>query len=282
MKQRIMYTSIILFFFLTFGIWYGVFGQERSSQLDVSFLDVGQGDAIFIKTPSGRQVLIDGGRGSKVLQELNKVMPFWDRSIDIVIATHPDSDHISGLIDVFKRYDVETFVHSGVAHDTEEARTLEAVASSEQSNNILAHRGQVYDFGDGVRIAILFPDRDVSRMESNAASIIAKVSFGEHSFLLTGDSPVMIEEYLLSLSTEEVQSTVLKAGHHGSKTSNSPLFVGFAEPEYVVMSRGCDNSYGHPHQEVTDTFTVFEVQILDTCINGRVTFTSDGQTLRVQ
>lgn len=281
-KGTILLTAGVILFCSSFLVWWMVLEKEGDKTLTVSFLDVGQGDAIFITTPSGRQVLVDGGRNSKVLQELNSVMPFWDRSIDIVIATHPDADHIRGLIEVFKRFDVTTFVHSGVEHDTEEAEALRTAVINEQSNDILARRGQVYDFGDGTRITILFPDRDVSGMESNAASVIAKVVFGEHSFLLTGDSPKMIEEYLLSLSTEDVQSTVLKAGHHGSKTSSSPLFVGFVEPQYVVLSRGCSNSYGHPHQEVLDTFTSFEIQTLDTCIDGRVTFTSDGQILRAQ
>ena len=198
------------------------------------------------------------------------------------MATHPDADHINGLIEVFNRYDVKTFVYPGTRSDTEESQALHRAVASEQPNSILAQRGQVYDFGDNVRIDILFPDRDVADLEPNVGSIIAKVVFGEHSFLLTGDSPKMIEEYLLSLSTEEVQSTVLKAGHHGSKTSSSPVFVGFVDPEYAVMSRGCGNSYGHPHQEVLDTYASFGVSVRDTCIDGRITFISDGQTMQVR
>ncbi|MBL4644521.1 MAG: hypothetical protein JKX80_01505 [Candidatus Pacebacteria bacterium] len=119
-------------------------------------------------------------------------------------------------------------------------------------------------------------------MESNAASIILKVTFGEHSFLLTGDSPKHIENYVASLDTQLLASTVLKAGHHGSKTSSSETFIGFVNPEYVVLSRGCENSYGHPHQEVLDVLNNFNIEILDTCEEGTVTFSTDGTILQIK
>lgn len=263
-------------------LWSAVLSTERSATLTVSFLDVGQGDAIFIETPSKRQILIDGGKGSAVLQELSKVMPFWDRTIDMVIATHPDADHTGGLAEVVSRYEVGTFVHSGVNSETSISEELFTTLAKEDVQEILARRGQMFDFGDGAYITVLFPDRDVAELESNAASVILKVTFGENSFLLTGDSPQSIEKYVVSLDREQLSADVLKAGHHGSKTSSSPLLVGFVNPQYAVLSYGCDNSYGHPNQEVLDTLNNFEIEILETCKEGRITFTTDGNIMHIK
>jgi len=262
-------------------LWSAILSTERSATLTVSFLDVGQGDAIFIETPSRRQILIDGGKNNSVLKELSNVMPFWDRTIDMVIATHPDADHTGGLAEVVSRYTVDTFVHSGVNSETSISEGLFAVLAKEDVQEVIARRGQVFDFSDGAYITVLFPDRDVAELESNTASIILKVTFGEHSFLLTGDSPQSIEKYIVSLDGEQLSADVLKAGHHGSKTSSNPLFVGFVNPQYAVLSYGCDNSYGHPNQEVLDTLNNFEIEILETCKDGSITFTTYGNVLQV-
>ncbi len=257
-------------------IWNAAFANSRST-LAVSFLDIGQGDSIFIQSPSGAQVLIDGGPNRAVLHELGKVMPWFDRTIDIVIATHPDADHVSGLVDVLQRYDVSYIFEPGVKNDTPQAESMLASVANENAERMLARRGQVVDLGSGVYLEILFPDRDVNDLETNTASIVARLVYGETSFMLTGDSPESIEKYLVQLDGKNLKSTILKAGHHGSRTSSSLLFVGFVDPEYAIFSRGCDNTYGHPHQEVKDIFAQFEIQTLDTCEEGTITFLSDGQ-----
>ena len=273
-----MLLSLLLFVVIT--IWTPVI-NSTSNDLTVTFLDVGQGDSILVETPSGRQILIDGGRDNTVLKELSKAMSFWDRSIAVVIATHPDADHIAGLVEVLKRFKVDTYISPGVLHDTPATKALFRELERENATEILARRGQVYDFGDGVNISILFPDRDVEEFESNAASIILKVTYGENSFLLTGDSPKHIEKYLISLNPDELKANVLKAGHHGSKTSSDALFVGFTGPQYAVFSRGCDNSYGHPSEEVVRTFKDFGVETIDTCLKGSVVFKSDGKMVTI-
>ncbi|MBI5456720.1 MBL fold metallo-hydrolase [Candidatus Kaiserbacteria bacterium] len=266
-------------------IWYAVIRNQRDGTLTVSFLNIGQGDATFIESPSGVQVLIDGGKGRAVLRELSGVMPWFDRSIDVVIGTHPDQDHIGGLPDVLARYRVSTVLRSSVLDEegSDFAAFNEAIAKEKESGGVemIAERGQVFDLGDGATLTILFPDRDVPGLETNTGSVVARLKYGNTSFMLTGDSPQSIEEYLVRLDGEALHSSVLKAGHHGSRTSSSPLFVGFVDPEYAVFSRGCDNSYGHPHEEVVELFKRFEVQTRDTC-DGRVTFVSDGQSVRTR
>lgn len=268
---------------LAFIIGHALVRESQAGGLRVSFLDVGQGDAIFIEAPSGRQVLIDAGKNRSVVRQLSKHMPWYDRSIDVVIATHPDADHIGGLPDVLSRYRVGLIIESSVRDEDgadaiayEKAATVEAAAGAER---LVAERGQVIDLGDGARIEILFPDRAVPSIETNTGSIVARLVYGETVFMLTGDAPKAIEEFLVRLDGKALKSDVLKAGHHGSRTSSSLSFVGFVSPEYAIYSRGCDNTYGHPHDEVKETFAKLEIPTLDTCENGTITFVSDGKTV---
>lgn len=243
--------------------------------LKVVFLDVGQGDAIFIEAPNGNQILIDGGANSQVLRELSKVMPFYDRSIDMIIATHPDKDHIGGLIPVVQNYKIDLFLHSGVESNTQIAEILQNTVENKEIKKILAKRGMTFDLGNEIKLKVLFPDRDVSKVESNTASIVVKLEYGNNSFLLTGDSPKSIEKYLVLLDGSGLKSDVLKAGHHGSKTSNSEIFLNYVLPEIVVISAGEDNRYGHPHQEVLDLLT--KIEVLETSKLGSIFFLSDGE-----
>lgn len=266
-------------------IWYAALSEDRTGHLTVSFLDIGQGDSIFIDAPSGRQVLIDGGRDSTVLRRLAAVMPWYDRSIDVVIATHPDADHVGGLVDVLARYQIGMIVHSSVEGDT---KTFAALTKAIQkdvaagSHEVTAVRGDVIDLGDGAFLQVLAPDRAVPHVETNDGSVVTKLVYDNTAFMLTGDAPQGIENYLVALGTSTLKADVLKAGHHGSKYSSSPLFLGYVNPEYGVFSRGCTNTYGHPAPEVVQRFEDFGIPTYDTCREGTITFVSDGQTVTVR
>ncbi|MBU0750458.1 MBL fold metallo-hydrolase [Patescibacteria group bacterium] len=251
-------------------------------ELTVSFLDIGQGDSIFIESPTGVQLLIDGGPDRSVLRELPKRMGIFDRSIDVVLATHPDKDHIAGLTEVFNRYAVGTYVESGVEGDSSYVDSLAAAVTSERVNTILAKRGMRLHLGGGAYADILYPDRDVTNLETNTASIVVRVVYGESEFLLTGDAPISVEDWLVDLDGEHLASDVLKAGHHGSRTSTSEEWITAVHPQYVVISAGEDNSYGHPHTEVVDRIRERGARMLSTATDGTVTFTSDGQVLTVR
>ena len=203
-------------------VWYAVVLEDRNGTLAVSFLDVGQGDAIFIDAPSGRQVLIDGGPGSIVVRELSAVMPWYDRTIDMVIPTHPDLDHIGGLIDVLARYRVAGALESSVKGDTSEWEEFQRALTAEGAPRTLAMRGQIVDLGKGAYLEVLFPDRSVPDVETNAGCIVARLVYGDTSFMFSCDAPQQIENYLVRLDAEDLRSNVLKAGHHGSRTSTSP------------------------------------------------------------
>lgn len=263
-------------------IWYAVSLEDRQGIIKVAFLDIGQGDAIFIESPNGNQILIDGGANKKVLKELAKVMPFYDRSIDMVIATHPDKDHIGGLPEVLKNYKTDMILEPGVSSDTGAYQELERVIFDKKLPRILARRGMALNLGDGARLNILFPDRDTKGWETNTASIVAKLTYGDNSFLLTGDSPIKIEQYLSQVDGRNLKSDVLKAGHHGSRTSTSESFAGLVSPQYAVISAGKDNRYGHPHKEVLDTLDKVKAVIFKTYEQGTIVFTSDGESIVVR
>lgn len=250
--------------------------------LCVVFLDIGQGDSIFIQSPSGEQLLIDGGPDNKVLSELSTVMDLTDRDLDYVLATHPDADHVSGLIPVLERFTVHNIIRTENESDTATWQKLVKTIDAEGAEVHMARRGQRYDLGKGVELDILFPDTDPSAMESNTSSIVARLVYGGTSFMLTGDSPKSIEEYLVLLDGEYLKSDVLKAGHHGSRTSTSELFLSHIDPTYAVISAGKNNRYGHPHVEVTDLLFNYGVKTINTADHGRVVFWSNGKNVTLK
>src|SRR3990167_489700 len=277
--------KLVILVILLLGAAFSVYAasrEDRGGILTVAFLDIGQGDAIFIDTPSGNQMLIDGGPGKSVLRELSKVMPFYDRSIDVVIATHADQDHVGGLPNVLKNYKVNIFMEPGLSGPSSSYEELEKMVGNNKSNikKILARRGMVVDLGDGAILQILFPVIDSPGTNTNMSSIVAKLVYGENEFMLTGDSPIAIEDYLVSLGG--LQSDVLKAGHHGSKTSSSDEFVRAVAPQHTVISAGKNNRYTHPHQEVLDILNNFGIKILRTDELGIIVFKSDGTNLKLK
>ncbi len=274
------------FYFLLFLLILNVFlfsclFHISNPKLTVAFLDVGQGDAIFIKAPGGRQMLIDGGANNSVLRELGKVMPFYDRSIDVVLATHADQDHIGGLVEVLKRFKVSLFILTNTTSSSDVYTELMNLIKEKNIQTEVIISPEVLTLGPATEFDILFPTQDTAGWETNESSIVGKLIYGENSFLLTGDSPQIIEKYLVGKYGDLLDSDVLKAGHHGSKTSNAELFVGTVSPDFVVISAGLNNRYGHPNQEALDIFTQFQEKILQTLGGGMIKFESDGKSLEI-
>ena len=264
---------------------YVALGQSAPGPLKVAFLDVGQGDAIYFETPSHKRGLIDGGPGRQVLSILGPLMPFGTRRLDLMMESHPDKDHIGGLPEVVTRYNVGLFMEPGVESDNSIDNELHARLEARGVQTLLARQGQVVDFGDGVKLRILFPKMDVTNWETNEASIVAKLEYGEQSFLLTGDSPIKVENILLYQSggvSKLLDSDVLKVGHHGSRTSTSLAYAQAVSPEYAVVSAGQGNSYGHPHKEVLEILQKVGAKILSTIESGTIKFETNGESLELK
>ena len=284
MSVKIVGIAIVTLAVINVLVWYAAI-SARPGVLTVSFLDIGQGDAIFIRAPNGRTALIDGGPGSSVVRQLGREMRWFDRSIDLVIATHPDADHVGGLIDVLKKYNVSIIAQSSVDGSSSFWDSFERAAIQERQQGahiVTAQRGQVFDLGDGAYLEVLSPDRAVPHVETNMGCVVTRLVYGDTAFMLPCDAPQAIEKYLTYLDGKNLKSDVLKAGHHGSKTSSSALFLGFVNPTYGVFSRGCKNRYGHPAPETVDIFKRFNIPVEDTCTKGTITFISDGQKVSLQ
>ena len=279
-RTRGIFVLVALLICANVFVWLGVIDQALAKHLTVTFLNVGQGDAIFIETQDGKQILVDGGNGRAVLRELGSQMSFFDRTIDVVISTHPDIDHIGGLPEVFERYRVGMYItsgtegSSGVFHELTDAVKEEGLSVLEGENDMYLQLNK------DTALHILFPDREVKNFESNAGSLITKLTYGDTAFLFPGDTPAGIEAHVVGLYGEALESDVLKLSHHGSNTSSSELFLGFVNPLYAVISSGCDNPYGHPHEEVLARLERFDIEHVSTCEYGSITFISDGRTVQ--
>lgn len=282
MKIRMRLMVIFILFVCTVCVWFlpqSSLFEKQSPYLQVHFLDVGQGDSILIETPSGVQVLVDGGPNEAVLRQLSKHMSFFDRDIDIVVGTHPDKDHIGGLIDVLKRYNIAKILTTENKGETGTSQMYNKLKTAEGAEIVYARRGQEIKLDASTTMRILFPDSDPSEMETNTSSIVFQLICGDSVFMFTGDSPKSIEEYLVLVEGESLKSDVLKLGHHGSRTSTSEMFLDEVQPEFAIVSAGKDNSYGHPHVEVTDLLFNKRVVMLETAKEGTITMLSDGKTV---
>ncbi len=263
---------------VVFSVWQPPISASGDPEgyLTVRFLDVGQGDSVHIVTPDGYELLIDGGPSASVLRELSKGRLFFDKKIDVVIATHPDTDHVGGLVDVLKRFDVDWLLETESKSDSSAAVAYSDVVSIENARKILAQSGQVLQLGASTTVQILSPYGDTTQWKSNSASIVVRVVYGETEFMLTGDAPSEIEDYLVGLYGSSLQSDVLKLGHHGSKTSTSELFLDNVQPLFAVVSAGANNRYRHPNVDVIKKVMDREIQVVSTIESGTITFKSDG------
>lgn len=281
-KEYIHPIVLGLLFVVTTGIVYATFLEDRGHVLKVAFLDIGQGDSIYIEAPNGNQVLIDGGRNKAVLSQLPNVMPLYDRSIDMVIGTHPDQDHIGGLPYVLENYDVARILDPAVSKKSGTYEAFLSAARKRDVEYVIARRGQRFVLDDGIVLTILFPDRTMPHVDTNIASIVAKLTYGNTSFLFTADSPKNVEEYLLRLDGKQLDVDVLKVGHHGSHTSSGEKFLKMVSPTFAAISAGKNNEYGHPHKEVLDGLAAVGAQILGTYERGTIVVFSDGQKIGLQ
>jgi competence protein ComEC len=200
----------------------------------------------------------------------------------MVLLTHEDKDHVGGLPSVFSRYDIATFVRTENQGENIIADSIDSYAEDDGVEFVRARRGMEFDLGGGALLTILFPDRDPSFLESNTSSIVARLTYGDSEFLLTGDSPESIEKYLVGIDAANLRSDVLKLGHHGSRTSSSDIFLDAVRPGYAIVSAEKDSRYGHPHKEVVEAVRGRNVTLLSTAEKGSITFETDGQTLTLK
>jgi len=273
------------FLLILFAVAIGSVAQNRlmfqTPGLRVWFFDVGQGDAIFVETESGKQMLIDTGPSDVVLQKLGEVMWPWDRSIDALVLTHPDADHIAGTPGVLDRYQIGQVYESGLVAYTAVAKKIK---DEEQTNHIpvsFLRAGGTFEFG-GVHVDVLWPrDIDVANAKDdrNEASIVLKLTYQDTTVLLTGDAPETAEQMF---AAQVGHIDVLKVGHHGSVTSTSNELLDAIQPTEAIVSVGKQNRYGHPHPLILERLRQHHTSVLQTMREGDILLWSNGKESHIE
>ena len=279
MKNKKYWLLIIFLLLIIIDIFLITLDFRHSRRVfTFAMLDVGQGDALFIESPTGTQILFDGGPARKILGPLRKVMSPFDHTIDAIVITNPDADHIGGFADILKNYEVSYMFEPGTQNSSKTFQNLKTEIQNKKIPRILARKGMRINMGGGTVIDILFPDRDVSSWSTNDGSIVARLSYGATTIMLTGDATSKTEKIVLAGSIpEDIKSKILKVGHHGSRSSTSASFVKAVEPTYALISNGKDNSYGHPHKEVLETLNSIGAQVFRTDLLGTIMIQSDSK-----
>lgn len=260
-------------------IWYAVFYFESHRYPVITFFDVGQGDAIFIEMPNGNQVLVDGGPSDVILSKLGRTLPFWDRSINLLVLTHPHADHLDGMLEVLRRYKIDVVLGSGVNHSIPEYEEWRKLLKALGIKVVVARAGQRVRLSSEIYLDILTPLEDFenkSLKNVHDAVVISKLVNASSTILFMGDAEKSLE-YQLLFSGIDVDVDLLKVGHHGSKTSTSEEFLKQVSPELALISAGRKNRYGHPAQEVIDRLRSFGTTIFRTDEDRDIKFVSDGR-----
>ncbi|MFH0854642.1 MAG: ComEC/Rec2 family competence protein [bacterium] len=307
----------ILFIIIALGIFNGYFlclviFQNSINGMRVIFFDVGQGDASLIMAEGGINILIDGGPCKKVIEKLDKYLSFWDRKIDIMVLTHPHADHIIGLIDALKKYQVEEVWMTGVLPDSSEYSEFLKITEDKNIdikivgddvelmiNNIInapiaSFQRGIAQISPNTKIEILYPmenlfDKKIDNL--NNSSIVLKVSYKDNSFLFTGDIEEYAEEKLLCADYEyspnegdcrlsKLDADVLKVAHHGSGNSSSQFFLEAVKPKYAVISVGENNDFGMPSLRVLRRLERMGIKVFRTDLDKDVIMETDGKEIK--
>lgn len=281
-KSKII--NLVVFAVLAAGLLWYVQTQRQSvppALASVAFLDVGQGDSELITLSADYQILVDGGPSQQVIDQLSLHMPVADRIIELVVLTHPDADHLAGLLSVLTEYEIKQILMPDVGKDTRMYQEWMELINEQGIDYRRLREPETITLSDSVTLTILHPSTDtmLKKMAANDWSIVMRLDINQISFLLTGDIEKEIEAELVEHYPTQLQVDVLKVPHHGSKTSSTPAFLQAVKPEFAVMSLGKDNRYGHPHREVTQRYVASHIPVRRTDQEGTLVYRTDGETI---
>lgn len=282
MHKAFRWVVLTLLTITTLLVWGWALRSEP--RLHIWFLDVGQGDAIVIQTPTGHVLIVDtGGRTAEDEMGRRVIMPFLRakgiNDVDAVILTHPDEDHIAGAVTILDRFPVHRLLISGISSTNTTYSRILHLAEQRRVTTSMLTRGQQIQFRDGVVAEVLNPS-PTDAVSHNNGSIVLRVQYGSTSVILTGDAEALAENEISRLCGD-VHADVLKLGHHGSHTSTTRLFLDAVNPQAAIISVGRRNQFGHPHPDVLNRLSERHIPIFRTDRDGEVSLVSDGHTLRI-
>lgn len=264
-NKKIAYGFLIGIFILNIFLWQSVC-KFNSNNLEIFFFDIGQGDAIYFRTPNGQDVLVDGGPSSKIVTKLGETMPFYDKKIELMVLTHPDSDHVAGLIDVLKEYEVDQVLYTGLEKDSAVFKKWQELVKEKNISTVVASLVPKIIFGKDIFMEIYHPFENMSGQsieDANITSIVGKLVFLENRIMLTGDIDISVENSIMEkIGPENLKADVLKVAHHGSKESSDLDFLKVVDPDYAIIQAGKNNVYKHPHEETLERLDEVGAEIL--------------------
>ncbi|MCF7906821.1 MBL fold metallo-hydrolase [Patescibacteria group bacterium] len=275
--------GLLLLVFLIIAGYFYFFLTPLESELRVIFLDIGQGDAILIQTKT-KNILIDGGPDREIIYKLDQYIAAHQRKIDLMILTHPDGDHLNGLVEVLRRWPVDNFLETGIKGSSPAYLDLQRLISERDLPVYYSVNLKKIVLSPDLEMEILWPlnsGNNLIKEDPNSLSLVLKLSHQDNTFLLTGDADHEVEEKILDIYPC-LESLVLKVGHHGSKYSSGLSFLQKVKPTYAVISVGQDNNFGHPSLRVLDNLQQVSAQVLRTDQKGDIIFESNGQNLNLK
>lgn len=267
-KKLILAVLLFLAVLVFWAVW-----EKENQKAEAIFLNVGQGDAMLVKLPGDIQILIDAGPSDKIVSKLSEHLPFYDKDIELVLLTHPQSDHLQGFLEVFKNYNVKNLIFAGINYESQTYKNFLALVKQENTKVYLAKTDDIISYGKSPVLKIIWPQAIIlgqNFKNVHEANIVSQLNLGNKKFLLMGDADIALEERLIKSNALE-NIDVLKVGHHGSKTSTSQTFIKKVQPEEVVISVG-KNSYGHPTATVLDRLNQISAKIFRTDMAGDVIY----------
>jgi len=273
-----MSKKIILLFSLLVSIFFLIFWNfqiKNHKDFEIIFVDTGQGNLTLVKN-NNLKILIDTGREERGLKNLKKEFSFFDKKIDAIFLTHFDEDHVKNIFTLFKHYFISSLWINDKNPDGSLKREILKNAKKNKINIEKIFAGEKIVFNKNLSFEIIYPENWLKQMKnSNSSSTVLKIIYKNKSILITGDLPEEIEKYLAQRYPNKIKADILVAGHHGSKTSNSEIFLKTVNPKWIIISVGKDNSYGHPHQEVLQRIEKLKIPYFRTDQVGSIKFWVD-------
>lgn len=279
-KIKIIFLALGTLTLLLF-LSYDYIQYQKNKNLEVSFIDVGQGDAIFIKTPQQRKIIIDFAN-KQGLKDLAKKIPWWDKTIDLIIISHPHDDHIVGLIPIIKKYKIKNIIYNGVLDNSPFYLELLKIIKEKNIPLLVPQENQTIELEPNCKIKFLFPgDRYYQRGLDNLnnSSIVNQLICQNSIFLFMGDAETEVENELLEQGIN-LKSDVIKIGHHGSLSSSQEKFLKAVQAKIAIIMVGKNNKYGHPSLRILKRLEKLQTEIFRTDLNGSITIIDDGKTLK--
>ncbi len=276
--------------------WRWEFTKNKSANLEVAFMDIGQGDAAILKFPNGQTMLVDCGKDASILSALGRNLPWSKRDLDYLVITHPHADHFGGCLDVLARFKVHHIYVNGYAGD--HGQLFESFNSAikneirvDGAENIILSASESLEIGS-TTIRFIYPDHDLGKdpripasqapLDINDTSVVLKVSYGTQDILLTGDMEKPLENYLIQKDRHILGAEIFKAGHHGSDSSSGEEFITAVQPDFCIISSGKGNSYGHPHGSTVRRLERMGCEVLRTDQRGDILMTITSSTSVVE